>query len=207
MRSKSIIGGVLAAALLSTVAYTQTAPSAPKAAPQAQNAPAKKHNGDYRASKLIGVNVYNRQNEKIGDINEVLIGKSGSVSGVVVGVGGFLGMGEHDVLVKLDQIRFVNEPVSTAATTSGKPATTSTKPAPSNTAASTTPANPVPANTTGTGAATTAPAATADRRAANTAPDRPARSANEKWYPDHAVMNATKDQLKAMPAFKYSDYN
>jgi hypothetical protein len=30
-----------------------------------------------------------------------------------------------------------------------------------------------------------------------------ARAANEKWYPDHAVFNATKDQLKAMPQFKY----
>jgi len=29
------------------------------------------------------------------------------------------------------------------------------------------------------------------------------RSASEKWYPDHAVFNATKDQLKAMPQFKY----
>jgi hypothetical protein len=28
-------------------------------------------------------------------------------------------------------------------------------------------------------------------------------TANEKWYPDHAVYNATKDQLKAMPQFKY----
>jgi hypothetical protein len=24
------------------------------------------------------------------------------------------------------------------------------------------------------------------------------------WYPDHAVYNATKDELKAMPEFKYS---
>ena len=114
MRSKAIVGGLLAAALLSTAAYTQTAPSAPKA--QAQT-PMKKHTGDYRASKLIGVNVYNRQNEKIGDINEVLMAKSGRISGVVVGVGGFLGMGEHDVLVKLDQIKFVNEPVASAVAT------------------------------------------------------------------------------------------
>jgi hypothetical protein len=28
----------------------------------------------------------------------------------------------------------------------------------------------------------------------------------DNWYPDHAVMSGTKDQLKAMPAFKYSDY-
>ena len=182
MRSKAIVGGILAAALLSTAAYSQTAPSAPKAAPaQAQTtASMKKHTGDYRASKLIGVNVYNRQNEKIGDINEVLMGKSGKVSGVVVGVGGFLGMGEHDVLVKLEQIKFVNEPLPAAA--ANTPARTAANPAPTTTA-------------------------TDNRAAGNTAATRSARSANEKWYPDHAVMNATKDQLKAMPAFKYSDYN
>jgi hypothetical protein len=33
--------------------------------------------------------------------------------------------------------------------------------------------------------------------------NRSERAANEKWYPDHAVFNATKDQLKAMPQFKY----
>jgi len=171
MRSKTILGGLFAAALLSTTAYAQTAPSAPKAAApaQAQSAAPLKHAGEWRASKLVGVNVYNQQNEKIGDINEILLDQSGKVSGVIIGVGGFLGMGEHDVLVKLDQIRFMNEPIR------------------SNTAA-----RPAPVNTTGTGTA------------ANT---RPARAANEKWYPDHAVMNTTKDQLKALPAFKYSNYN
>jgi hypothetical protein len=33
------------------------------------------------------------------------------------------------------------------------------------------------------------------------------RAATEQWYPDHALLNATKDQLKAMPQFKYSSYN
>ncbi|MDF2115115.1 PRC-barrel domain-containing protein [Roseiarcaceae bacterium H3SJ34-1] len=33
---------------------------------------------------------------------------------------------------------------------------------------------------------------------------RPARAADEKWYPDHAVMATTKDELKAMPEFKYA---
>ena len=200
MRSKAIVGGLLAAALLSTAAYTQTAPSAPKV--QAQTS-MKKHTGDYRASKLIGVNVYNRQNEKIGDINEVLMAKSGRISGVVVGVGGFLGMGEHDVLVKLDQIKFVNEPVAAAvATAPAKPVQTGT----AANAPATDPAKAVPANTTGTGTAANAPANTSTSNRAAVA-NRPVRAATEKWYPDHAVMNATKDQLKAMPAFKYSDYN
>jgi ribosomal 30S subunit maturation factor RimM len=45
----------------------------------------------WRSSKLIGLNVYNDQNEKLGDISEILLDKSGKVEGVVIGVGGFLG--------------------------------------------------------------------------------------------------------------------
>ena len=124
--------------------------------------------GQWRASKLVGVDVYNTANEKIGDISDVLLDPSGKVTGVIIGVGGFLGIGQHDVLVQLDQLKFVNEPVRSGSTTT----------------------------TTTTG--TNVPAATA------TTTTRPARDVSEKWYPDHAVMNATKDQLKAMPLFKYN---
>jgi len=117
----------------------------------------------WRASKLVGVNVYNNDNEKIGDISEILLDTSGKVSGVIIGVGGFLGLGQHDVLVQMDQLKFVNEPRSATAPTTTAPPTTPP-----------------------------------------TAGTATARSANEKWYPDHALMNATKDQLKGMPAFKYN---
>jgi hypothetical protein len=43
----------------------------------------------WRSSKLIGLNVYNDQNEKLGDISEILFDKSGKVEGIVIGVGGF----------------------------------------------------------------------------------------------------------------------
>jgi len=33
---------------------------------------------------------------------------------------------------------------------------------------------------------------------------RPVRSASEQWYPDHAIINLTADQLKAMPRFEYN---
>ena len=69
----------------------------------------------WRASKLIGLNVYNDQNEKLGDISEILLDKSGKIDGVVIGVGGFLGMGKHDILVQLDKLKFVNEPVKTTS--------------------------------------------------------------------------------------------
>ena len=64
----------------------------------------------------IGLNVYNDQNEKLGDISEILLDKSGKVDGVVIGVGGFLGMGQHDIMVELDKLKFVDEPVRTSAT-------------------------------------------------------------------------------------------
>jgi hypothetical protein len=174
MRSKVLISSVLAAGLFLPAAHAQNAPAPDKTDVKASTQ--MKHSGEWRASKLIGTNVYNDQNEKIGDINEVLLTSSGNVAGVVLGVGGFLGMGEHDVLVKLDQLKFVNEPVraNTADKKADQPKTT--------------------------GSASTE--ATKDRSS-----ERAARDANEKWYPDHAVMNATKDQLKAMPEFKYSSYN
>jgi sporulation protein YlmC with PRC-barrel domain len=88
----------------------------------------------WRASKLKGLNVYNDKNEKVGDINEILLDKSGKVDGVVIGVGGFLGMGEHDVKVEMSKLKFVDEPVRTSTTTTtttttgaaNRPATTTT---------------------------------------------------------------------------------
>ena len=67
---------------------------------------------------MIGLNVYNEQNEKLGDINEIILDKDGKVLGYVVGVGGFLGMGEHDIKVDMAKLKFVDEPVRTSATTS-----------------------------------------------------------------------------------------
>ena len=70
------------------------------------------------------MNVYNEQNEKLGDISEILLDKSGKVEGVVIGVGGFLGMGEHDIMVEMSKLKFVDEPVRTSATTTTTTTTT-----------------------------------------------------------------------------------
>src|SRR4051794_37303415 len=71
----------------------------------------------WRASKLVGLDVYNDQNEKLGDISEILMDKSGKVEGVVIGVGGFLGIGQNDIKVEMSKLKFVDEPVRTSATT------------------------------------------------------------------------------------------
>ena len=125
----------------------------------------------------MGLDVYNEANEKLGDVNELILDKNGKVSAVVIGVGGFLGMGEHDIAVSLDKLKFIEEPVRTSSTA---PATTTRE---------------TTTKETTTGAATTTTTTTARSADAN------------DWTPDHAVMSGNKEQLKAMPQFKYSDYN
>ncbi len=39
--------------------------------------------------------VYNRANERVGDINDLILGADGKVASAVIGVGGFLGIGEE----------------------------------------------------------------------------------------------------------------
>jgi sporulation protein YlmC with PRC-barrel domain len=128
MRSKLLIGGLLASVMI-VPALAQSNPPAPApkapapAATTTMTAPAT-HAGMWRTSKLIGLNVYNDQNEKLGDINEILLDPAGKVDGVVIGVGGFLGMGEHNIKVDMAKLKFVDEPVRTSSTTTTKTTTT-----------------------------------------------------------------------------------
>jgi sporulation protein YlmC with PRC-barrel domain len=146
---KIIFGGLLASTML-VPAFAQnnppasTTPSAQPSTPPATSSSATvapKAQGDmWRTSKLIGLNVYNDQNEKLGDISEILLDKSGKVDGVVIGVGGFLGMGKHDILVQMNKLKFVDEPVRTTSTTSTTTGTGSpARPAPSPSTTTSTP--------------------------------------------------------------------
>ncbi|UYN96532.1 MAG: PRC-barrel domain-containing protein [Enhydrobacter sp.] len=57
------------------------------------------------AGKLIGRNIQNAQNETIGEIKSVFIGPDGKVDSVMVGVGGFLGLGEREVRLAWNDLR------------------------------------------------------------------------------------------------------
>jgi sporulation protein YlmC with PRC-barrel domain len=146
---------VAAAALLTAGAIAQTPPKDSKTVPQSQTqtapAPSRsasatmQQSNQWRGSQLIGLDVYNNSNENIGDINDVILGKDGKIELIVVGVGGWLGMGQHDVALRWEQINFSDQP-----------------------------------------------------------PKGSSASTEQGEKPDHATVNMTKDQLKAMPAFKYS---
>ena len=58
--------------------------------------------------KLIGRNVQNPQNETIGEIEAIYLGKDGRVDSVIIGVGGFLGMGERNVRVAWKDLTVTN---------------------------------------------------------------------------------------------------
>jgi sporulation protein YlmC with PRC-barrel domain len=51
------------------------------------------------AGQFIGQAVTNQAGEKIGDINDLLFEKNGRIANVVIGVGGFLGIGEKNVAI------------------------------------------------------------------------------------------------------------
>jgi sporulation protein YlmC with PRC-barrel domain len=181
MFAKYVTAGLVGSALLATAALAQT-PAATTTAPAAPVAASdSSYQGNWRASKVVGLSVYNDSNESLGSINDLLLDKSGNIKGVVVGVGGFLGVGEHLVAVSFDKIKFVDTPVVTTTASNGAPATSSGV---NNT-------RPIGTTTT-TGAATGTVATSA------------ATTTKNPWYPDHALLSATKDELKNMIEFKYT---
>jgi sporulation protein YlmC with PRC-barrel domain len=167
MLLKYVAAGLIGSAMLASAAFAE---------PPTGTAPSGLQGSTWRASKVVGLNVYNEKNEKIGSINDLLMDKSGTVKAAVIGVGGFLGMGEHLVAVSFDKVKFSEEPVPSATASNTAP-----------------PGAGKPSSTTTTGSATT------------TGSSSTTKSKSNPWYPDHAMFNATKDELKAMPEFKYSE--
>ena len=86
-------------------------PAAPKSA-EASGSPqflAKQASDDWLASNLIGHTVYNAQDEMVGDINDLVTDHSGKIVAVLVGSGGFLGLGEKDVALRFEDLRLARE--------------------------------------------------------------------------------------------------
>ncbi|TXN17362.1 PRC-barrel domain containing protein [Methylobacterium sp. WL122] len=54
---------------------------------------------DVMSSKLVGTTVYNNKNETVGEVEDLVIENGKTLTGVVVSVGGFLGMGESYVVL------------------------------------------------------------------------------------------------------------
>jgi hypothetical protein len=97
MMKRQIMGlaGVLAlaAAPLTGPALAQTGGSSGATMPFVAQQPA----DEWLARVFIGRAVYNVAGEAIGDVNDLVFNRKGQISTVVIGVGGFLSIGEKGV--------------------------------------------------------------------------------------------------------------
>jgi hypothetical protein len=81
--------------------------------------------GQMLGSDLRGTRVYAANNESIGDISDLLLDRQGRVVAAIVGVGGFLGIGQKDVAVPFEALEIVPQGASGGSGgTAGSPATT-----------------------------------------------------------------------------------
>jgi sporulation protein YlmC with PRC-barrel domain len=60
--------------------------------------------GDWLASDLLGKAVVNTKNETIGDVDNLVTDANGKIVALVIGVGGFLGLGEKEVAVRFEDL-------------------------------------------------------------------------------------------------------
>jgi len=180
-----LLGSIAAITLGSAAALAQStgdANSTAKAAPAA-NAGAtafvdKQEPGMLRAPKLVGVAVYDNNNKSVGKIDDLLLDHDGKITTVVIGIGGFLGIGKKDVAVPYSEVHWQTEQRTVAV--NGAP----------------------PANSVGQTTGTTATTTPANDTTQKTIP--PAETEAYNGYPDRAVLDVSQAQLKAAPEFKYA---
>lgn len=115
MIKRSLTAAALAA-VLALPAYAQMSGTSPASTPSAnQPAPAVKaaptdsndqagflqqqDQDQWRSSKLVGASVYGPDNKSIGSIDDLIVDREGGIKAAVIGVGGFLGVGQKDIAV------------------------------------------------------------------------------------------------------------
>jgi len=134
---KKTLGALIAAALMTSTALapafaqtnnaTPATPAAPTApAESSTTAPAPTAGSDMSAAggaaylteqsetqvsanDYIGKQIYNANNESIGDVNDLILEENGGIVAAVVGVGGFLGIGEKDVALPMSKVTMARD--------------------------------------------------------------------------------------------------
>jgi len=123
---KRIIATTAMALMLSTSAFASDANTASQN--KMLETYAAEQPGDIFATKFIGMRIYSATSgwdslndetpvaagteknwDDIGEVDDIIIGKNGDVKAVLLGVGGFIGIGEKDIAVPMDEIKMVRE--------------------------------------------------------------------------------------------------
>lgn len=66
---------------------------------------------------VLGQPVYNDSNDKIGNVDDLIISPEKAVSYAIIGVGGFLGIGKHDVVIPVNQFKLADNKLVLAGAT------------------------------------------------------------------------------------------
>ena len=109
MLKSIVLAGVCSVSFLAAPAF---------AAPARPHFVTRQSTNEWRASKLVGVSVYGTDNKKIGSIEEVMLSPQGAAKVAVIGVGGFLGMGQKNVGVPFSSLQWKREAEGRTVTTS-----------------------------------------------------------------------------------------
>jgi sporulation protein YlmC with PRC-barrel domain len=59
--------------------------------------------------QILGKTVYNESNQKVGRIDDLIVAPDSAVSFAIIGAGGFVGLGRHDVAVPVQQIKLQDD--------------------------------------------------------------------------------------------------
>jgi sporulation protein YlmC with PRC-barrel domain len=91
-----------------------SAPTAPNAAmpsptaPMPTNSPATPSQAtQWLASNVYNQSVYDHNEQKIGDLTDLIIEKDGHIKSAIIGVGGFLGVGQKDVEIPFTDLKMM----------------------------------------------------------------------------------------------------
>lgn len=220
--TRTLFACLLAGTMITGPALAQSGSQTAPKGTQAQNAQAGQSQSNLRAlaapqqgqmfgSDLSGTTVYGANNEEIGDISDLLIDRDGKVVAAIVGVGGFLGVGEKDVAVPFQALEIVDEKNSdrTAMYTGGRvapgapmPGTTATdRSATGSTATGSTATTGSGSNAAGTNAGNRADAGRTG--ASGTAGARADADDSKMVDPVRVVLRGmTKADLQNAPSFK-----
>jgi sporulation protein YlmC with PRC-barrel domain len=208
--------GLAAAGLMIGPALAQSGnPPSPNPASETRNpAPTDARSGQFlaqmpntsmRLSKLIGVEVIGLDHKRIGEIDEIVLTGDGRIEAVVIGVGGFLGIGEKNVAVPYGTLLWNTGEPSQAASPSATPGN-----APSQAAADATGPEKMP----GAAVSDRVLSSTAENRSGTVNPDSgpvttgaTARGATVPVMgaggPERAMVRLTKADLERAPAFRF----
>lgn len=104
-RLSTLVLALSAGGLVASGATAQDAPIAGKATLGVTVTEAQLVATGWRASKMIHTDVYNEKNEKIGRVDDLIVAPNGSVSAVIIDVGGFLGMATHRVAIPVQHFQ------------------------------------------------------------------------------------------------------